>query len=261
MYVIAAQYRTQNGLKLSKDTIRKCLHSNGVQSYVAAVKPFLSDRHVTARLNWCTARQQWTTEKWSTVAFSDESSFTLRPIKNHSRVWRTFGTRYETENIVPTFKSGNASLCIWGMFSAYGRSPLVRVYGTLNQFKYIDILKNNVLQLKNAHCCRNLEFTYQHDGCGPHRAKKVSKFLEANGVDVLPWPAQSPDLNPIENVWAMMKRQLRMLPKYPTTADALFEELCNIWNRLSDEYFVKLSHSMVNRCNEVINVRGNSCKY
>ncbi len=45
---------------------------------------------------------------------------------------------------------------------------------------------------------------------------------------MLPWPAQSPDMNPIENVWAIMKRRLRKLDKYPTTSDVLFDSLCGI---------------------------------
>ena len=153
------------------------------------------------------------TQQWDTVAFSDESSFTLRPLKNHTRIWRTIGTRYETDNIVPTFKSGNASLSIWGMFSSIGRSPLVRITGTLDQFKYIEILKQHVIPFKDRQSNANIGFMYHHDGCEPHRAMRVAEFLHVNSINVLPRSAQSPDLNPIENVWAIMKRRLRMLPK------------------------------------------------
>ena len=112
LFVIAARFRTKNGEKLSERTIRRYLHKNGVKSYVAASKPFLTANHVTARLNWCVIRQQWSIQQWSRVAFTDESSFTLRPTKNYTRVWRKEVTRYATKNVFPTFNSGYVSLSV-----------------------------------------------------------------------------------------------------------------------------------------------------
>ena len=89
---------------------------------------------------------------------------------------------------------------------------------------------------------------YQRDGCGPHRAKRVAEVLHNHSINVLPWPAQSLDLNPIKNVKAIMKRRLRMQPKYPNTADRLYEKLSQKYNELPDNYFNKLSHSVVQRC-------------
>ena len=200
-------------------------------------------------------------QQWDTVVFSDESSFTLRPLKNHTRIWRNIGTRYEIDIIVHTFKSGNALLSIWGMVSSIGRSPLVRITGTLDQFKYIEILKQHVTPFEDRHTNAYIGFMYHHDGCGPHRAKRVAEFLHLNLINVLSRPAQSPELNPIENVWAIMKRRLRMQPKYLNTADELYERVSQIWNELPNSYFIKLSHSMVQRCKMVKNVSDRSCKY
>ena len=162
---------------------------------------------------------------------------------------------------MPTFKSGNTSLSISGMFSSIERSPLVRISGTLDQFKYIQILKKHVIPFKDRHSNADIGFMYQHGGCRPHRAKRVAEFLHQNSINVLSWPGQSPDLNPIENVWPIMKRRLRMQPKYPSTSDELYEQLSQIWNELPNNYFIKLSHYMVQRCRMVKNVNGCSCIY
>ncbi len=68
----------------------------------------------------------------------------------------------------------------------------------------------------------------QQDGCGPHRAKYVASFLEAEGIEILQWPPQSPDLNPIENAWAILKRNRRRSSTYPTSKDALFDRLSEV---------------------------------
>ncbi len=80
-------------------------------------------------------------------------------------------------------------------------------------------------------------------------------------MDVLPWPSRSPDLNPTENIWGTMKRKLREQHTYPFTADALFQELCNIWSALPDTYFTDLVSSMANRCKAIENVSWGSSKY
>ncbi len=112
LHAIAADFLASNGTKLSERTIQRYLHKNGIHSFVAAAKPYLSLKQIDARLNWSTERYMWNTQQWSIVAFTTDSSFTLRPQKNYARVWRREGKRYETQNMLPTFKSGFVSLSI-----------------------------------------------------------------------------------------------------------------------------------------------------
>ena len=77
-----------------------------------------------------------------------------------------------------------------------------------------------------------LDLQFQLDGCGPHRAKKFASCLHENGITTLPWQAHSPDLNPIENVRAILKREIRRRRQYPPTPNALLSAVYEIWDAL-----------------------------
>ena len=261
IHQVASIFRTASGERLCVKTIRRVCHANGIRNYNAVSKPYLTKKHVASRLNWAVTRRNWMVTDWGNVMFSDESSFTIRPTKLRARVWRKEGTRYNPDNLVPTFKSGYVSLSVWGGFSMYGRTPLVRIEGNLNQSKYRKIIEGYVMPFASKNHGNLRNFVYQQDGCAAHRAKSIIGYLDANGIEVLPWPAQSPDLNPIEHVWAIMKKQLRERATFPSNADSLFCELCSIWNALSDDYFHSLVQSMPRRVAAVIKNEGCSTKY
>ena len=148
-----------------------------------------------------------------------------------------------------------------GKILKQGRTDLVRISGNLDQHKYRNILSNYAIPFAyNKHQgLRN--FIFQQDGCGTHRAKSIKHYLDANNVRTLPWPAQSPDLNPVENVKRTLKKQLRNRPIYPSNVDQLFAVLCDIWSALSDSYFSTLVQSMERRVAAVLENRGCTTKY
>ncbi len=164
---------------------------------------------------------------WNNVMFYDESSFTVRTIHLCKRVWRKEGTRFRTSNLIPTFKSGYVSLSIWGVFLKQGRTDLLRIRGNLIQHENKQIIASYVIPFPSTKHRRLRNFLFQQDICGPHRAKFIKQYLDAENARVLPWPAQRPDLNPTENIWTILKKKLCERSVHPSNAEELFEVQCN----------------------------------
>ena len=98
------------------------------------------------------------------------------------------------------------------------------------------------------------------DGARVHTAKMCSNYREAHGLISMLWPAQSPDLNPIENLWSIMKYEISKLPKAQSIAEmvVLLEEQ---WNRLTPEVWKNVIESMPRRIKACIEAEGGSIRY
>lgn len=93
---------------------------------------------------------------------------------------------------------------------------------------------------------------FMQDNAPCHKAQPVMGFLRDRGITTLDWPAQSPDLNPIENLWAIIKLRRAKQFGMPTSRNELINQVSQIWREISDETRINLSNSIIKRLNEVI---------
>ena len=220
-------------------------------------KPMMTKTHLQKRKEFCQQTKDWTAEDWSQVMWSDESNFYLFD----QSVWRVRRTRGSDPSdhrfTQPTVKHP-PHVMIWGCFSTAGRGGLAILPQnvTMNSARYLEVLESHLLPFM---AIRNTT-VFMQDGAPCHQSKKVKEWLENHGIQTLKWPPNSPDLNPIENLWCVMKRRINKLKI--TSIAQLKQAIVETWTQQTDSSLCnKLAASMPSRINAVIKNKYYPSKY
>jgi transposase len=244
--------------RVSTRTIRRRLFNAGLKSRRPAKKPLLTKKNVRDRILFCRKYKQWSSDQWENVMFSDESTFTqFYAFSRHVR--RPAGKRDDPRYCTSSVKQ-SAKLMVWGCFSGKGgRGGLwfMPKGETITAAVYRSVLETKLINFLRIHDVEH----FLHDGAPCHTAKVVTKWLADEGVSVIaPWPGSSPDLNPIENLWTVMKR--RVAAHNPTSLDNLKEVVKKVWvQETSLDYCRTLARSMPSRIAAVLAANGHHTKY
>ena len=251
----ASQLRRDVGLTdvVSNSTVKRTLRENGLFGRVAVRKPCLTQKQRRKRKEWCLERSQWNFNDWAKIIFSDESKVELMPKRRvYVRRSRT-ANKFDSKYVLPT-KKFCSSLMVWGAIRADGKRVLLRCSENVNQQYYQVLLGNALPRIYNT------RYVFQQDGATCHTAKSTSQYLVSKNIRCLPWwPAQSPDLSPIENLWDIVKE--RTANRSPVNIDQLWQFFCEEWEKIPNSTISKLFHSMPSRIRAVISANGGNSKY
>ncbi|GFU85397.1 transposable element Tcb1 transposase [Trichonephila clavipes] len=189
-------------------------------------------------------RRMWAGE-WNEVVFTDESRICLQPHGCQIRVWRHRGERMLNSCVMNRHIGPAPSIIVWGGIGYHSRTPLVRIAGTLNSQRYIsEVLQPVVLPYLQGLATA----IFQHNNnARPHVACIAQRFFVNQQIELLPWPARSPDLSPIENMWSMVAHRLTQItPQQPH--QITFD---NLWKLLGLLYSKNTSEVSLNQCRGV----------
>ncbi|KFM62616.1 Transposable element Tc1 transposase, partial [Stegodyphus mimosarum] len=215
---LAALWSIATGVSLCASSIRRRLLQCGLRARTPLYRIPLTHDHRRLRLQWANQHRDWRAD-WQHVVFSDESRFNLWYHDGRIRVRRYAGERHLPECIIERHSGRTPGVMVWGAIAYHRRSQLLRIVGNLNSNRYI----REVLQPEAVPFLQSLPgAVFQQDNARPHTARIVKSFFAAQQVQLLPWPACSPDMSPIEHVWDVIGRRLARDPRPVASADELW---------------------------------------
>ena len=137
------------------------------------------------------------------------------------------------------------------------KTDLVVVQGNLNAQRYVNLMNNNRLSFMQNF---GPGLTFQHDNARPHTALITANFLAQNNMNVLPWPALSPDMNPIEHIWDELGQRARTNHQINNVHD-LTQALQLEWQALPKVLVRHYVNSMRRRIHACIASNGSHRRY
>ncbi len=164
------------------------------------------------RLNWTKKKKNWTVAQWSKVLFSEESKFCISFGNQVPRVWRKGGEAHSTSwSPVLNFRNlgwFGCNVIYWCWSTVFFVSTKLCHCVNVTAPVYQDILEHFMLPSADQ-LFKDADFIFQQDLAPAHTARITKSWLNDHGVGVLDWPANSPDLSSVENLWSTVKRKMR----------------------------------------------------
>jgi hypothetical protein len=239
--------------QISSMTMSRILLKNNLISRKLSIKWKISPNNAKKRLKWAKENLSHDSAYWEKVVFSDESA-----VQNHSglkRIRLKRGSDIPPSHFIQKNK-WDIKVMVWGYITSSGERGLAFIEESITGEIYRKLLEHKLPnELPGLF---DNQMIFQHDGAPAHREYSVQNYLEASGVQVIDWPAQSPDLNLIEACWRFLKSKLK--DSYNEEQD-LKADIRKIWFEMPTEFIIKLYRSMKDRLREVIRSKGGPTKY
>jgi len=256
------QVRRKLDLGCCGRTVDRRLQEADLFGRVARHKRAYTAEELRKRLSFAEGYKGWTPEQWCKVLFSAEKCFYGNGFCGRTWVRRPKGEALNPEYCV--HKTAHpVKVNVWACFCASGQGYCHIFNEKLDKHLYKRILSENLLPSAALHFSLAPplveQWQFLQDNSPNHTAMAVRTWLHNNGVSCIDFPPYSPDLNPIENLWAALTRRVEEFQC--DTMEELQDVIAAEWDKIDGDYMRTLVHSMPTRCQAVIDAKGWHTKY
>ena len=239
----------ETGEVVSRRTVCRALHREGLAAKRRRPGPALMDHHKEARQVWSLLHRD---EAFDATVFIDEANFQLH--RNTQVVWCPANEAPPRIGLPHT----SPSITVLAGVSSVGTTPLVTRQGeSWNAERFVESLGDDIEPITNAFFAG--QHRYMLDNAPCHRAQLTRAWADANGVQLFFQPAYSPDLQPQENIWSLMKARVER--RAPQNLAHLEQLLHEVWAELTIDDVAPFWESMSRRIESVIDAAGSWTSY
>lgn len=266
-------------LHFGHTTVDKVIKQSGFRLTVPRKKPFLKSIQKEKRLDWCRRRRRWREREWRKMIWLDEAKVEYTAHQPGRRIRIKPGQEFNDKNLAPSFQSGRVSVGCWAAYIHRKRTQLVWVRQRTAKER---VSKRDRLGLNSVQYATEINKPYLlpfiqsldlpidslkvvEDNACYHAGALNTAIQSRYGIKKLPLPPNSPDLNPIENAWHILKAKLRKRftnsDRRPHNAEELWRAMQEEWDTIDQKILDKLLDQMPKRIEAVITAEGGHTKW
>ena len=253
--IVARDLKRLKVADISYKTVQRAARSRGLRPFRRAKSSRLTEKQKSDRLKFAKANRK---KDWSGVVFSDEHKFKQFKGGNpqHDILW----AKSVSEVPVKEVERWGLTVDVWAGISSRGKTKQFIYEGGLAAKDYQHILKKVLLPAaRKLFKDEKLRWELQQDKATAHMAKSTMDYLEKNGVAVVKgWPAKGDDINPMENLWAILDEKLE--EERFDTQESMEKAVRKIWNQVDDGLLARLIDSVPDRFRRIVKAKGASTK-
>jgi len=230
------------GINVSERTIQNRIKEKGYTYNKPPQQPLLTEKHKKDRVKWA---QNNLETNWKMILFSDETY--INKMSNGQFRWHNKNDINDVDFVV----KHPLKINIWGCIKFNGPNRIHIFEGIMDAEKYMEILNSNIV--------KNNDIIYQDDNDPRHRSYLIKEWKKECNITEYNWPSNSPDLNPMENIWNMLKIKVNKVEN--KTINDLIKCTEDKWNEIDKEVINNIIEGMPKRILKVIENNGNYIHY